>query len=272
MRKIGDIKLPTEQERKIISSKNIGECENCQQTVYETKMQRPTGEVVTVRLGCNCEQIKAFKEKQKEKMLNAYKNNSILPIDYENKLLREYIPKTESQKKAKELAINFIRNIENVIDNGLNFTILGSTGTGKTHIALSIYNQLVKEQRNVLFLVITDYYNLLKESYENKNKADTTTNKKIDIISDYAKKADVLILDDVGANKMTEWANEKLFDLINSRIGKSTIITSNFSEEHLMSDVELNRWLSRLRENGIVHTIIGNDERVKKQIENFGEK
>lgn len=110
--------------------------------------------------------------------------------------------------------------------NGL--IICGAYGTGKTHLAASIANYAVDNGIPTLF----DTYG----GHLEKLKAEFATDREPRYLN-LMRNVDILILDDVGKEKQTEWSESIMFDVINHRYEnmKPVIITSNFSSRELES-------------------------------------
>lgn len=133
-------------------------------------------------------------------------------------------------KIAQGYAKNFARlqkDPESQEKNGLMFT--GLKGTGKTHLAAAIANQLMAEGVPVIFATMIDLLDKIKESFERKNGTSE------DAVLHLYKTADLLIIDDIGKEQPTEWALAKMYQIINARYEdyKPIIITSNYSPEEL---------------------------------------
>lgn len=105
--------------------------------------------------------------------------------------------------------------------------ITGPIGSGKTQLVSGIYNELKRQGKEVLFFVVPD---LLEQG-----KADLFVEGKGRDVFAKAKKAEVLILDDLGAHNYTPWTINQLFTLINHRLnnGLLTIITTNLNLEDI---------------------------------------
>ena len=108
--------------------------------------------------------------------------------------------------------------------NGL--IICGSYGTGKTHLAAAIANQVVSKGVSVLF----DTYGGHLEKIKNEFSVNAGA-----AYLNLMRSVDMLILDDVGKEKQTEWSASIMFDVINHRYEsmKPIIITSNFNGKQL---------------------------------------
>jgi DNA replication protein DnaC len=127
----------------------------------------------------------------------------------------------------------------------------GGKGNGKTHLAAAAANYLIAQDRPVLFVNVPEFLDWLRESYSRPSFDDTeeTFTRRFELVRD----APVLILDDLGAESETSWANEKLYILLNYRLEMRlpTMITSNLRFEDFTG-----RLRSRLGEVGfsiVVH-------------------
>jgi len=105
------------------------------------------------------------------------------------------------------------------IDLKQNLIICGPPGIGKTHIAKAIGYEACKQKYSVVFSKTHAFFKELEDTVE-KRKYDRIWKKYLN--------ANVLILDDFGFRKMTGMESELFYDLIDTRLGRSsTIITSN---------------------------------------------
>ena len=109
-----------------------------------------------------------------------------------------------------------------VVDVGLLF--LGSCGVGKTHLAVSALRELSKKGVPGLFY---DFRDLLKEIQDSYNP--NTHTSELRILAPVFD-AEVLVLDELGASKPTEWVQETITHIINKRYNekKVTVFTSNY--------------------------------------------
>ncbi|MDX1959274.1 MAG: ATP-binding protein [Leptospiraceae bacterium] len=105
--------------------------------------------------------------------------------------------------------------------------LYGGPGTGKTHIACTILNELIiRYGAECRYAKITkDFLSALRDSYQKESE---NYGQEKGIEEEFAT-IDVLVIDDFGVQKDTDWANAKLYDLIDSRYEnqKLTLLTSN---------------------------------------------
>ena len=168
--------------------------------------------------------------------------------------------------KAFETAKKFISNFEIADKRGTGIIFYGPYGVGKTHLACSIANELIKMQKSVIFGSTIKLFGIIKKSYNNEIEENESK-----IISRFIN-CDVLIIDDLGKEKPSEWVLEKLYYIINERYehNKPIIITTNFSENQLIdifsfgkNKSSIKAIMSRLNEICLTVKIFDNDYRYK---------
>lgn len=108
--------------------------------------------------------------------------------------------------------------------------LVGNYGSGKTHLAAAIANY-ARTELNMwpVFAVVPDLLDYLRAAFS--PNSETSYETKFDAV----RTADLLILDDLGTESSTKWAQEKLFQIINSRYMERlpTVITTNVDlDEH----------------------------------------
>lgn len=118
----------------------------------------------------------------------------------------------------------------------------GPSGSGKTHLAAAIVNRVLESGHHALFIFVPDLLDHLRSTY--------TPNSEIpyDQLFEQVRSAPLLVLDDLGGQSATPWAQEKLYQIINYRYVARlpTIFTLSLSLEQL--DI---RWRTRLADSDI---------------------
>ena len=101
--------------------------------------------------------------------------------------------------------------------------MVGASGCGKTHLAAAIANACMKRGSPALFVVVPDLLDHLRAAY----KPDAEVG--YDQLFEQVRTAPVLVLDDLGTQSATPWAQEKLFQIINHRFNARlpTVVTTN---------------------------------------------
>lgn len=137
-------------------------------------------------------------------------------------------------KIAKKSAAKFILNFIHFKQQGKGLYLYSKTkGSGKTRLACSIANALIQTQSiQVKFLRVLDLLDMIKDTY--KKNSDLSEKEVVDGI----KQCKVLILDDIGAEKPTEWVCGVFLSILDYRISNRlvTIFTSNIHKEKLKLD------------------------------------
>jgi DNA replication protein DnaC len=118
---------------------------------------------------------------------------------------------------AYELARHYAENPEGWL------VLFGRYGCGKTHLAAAIANRAIERGQPVLFVVVPDLLDYLRATFAPNSPA--TYDERFDQV----RNAPLLILDDLGTQSSTSWAQEKLYQILNHRYNAllPTVITSN---------------------------------------------
>ena len=222
---------------------------------------------------CTCkESIEFWKgidlEVQEQKKNEHYREiiNQFYSQNYISKRLKDYnfnnFKVTDSNKNEVEIAKDYTKKCtENKQENGL--IITGNTGVGKTHLAASIANELIKNGQPVIFGTLINLLTEVKGSYSIDGEYESK------IINKYSK-IGLLIIDDLGKERPSEWTLEKLFTIINNRYENNlpVIITTNYNREKLRERLACNKnyeiadsIISRLYEMCKGINITGKDKR-----------
>lgn len=109
------------------------------------------------------------------------------------------------------------------------FVLQGANGCGKTHLAAAIANRVLAGGRGVFFAVVPDLLDYLRASFAPGRDAP------YDELFDRIRNVDLLVLDDLGAQQTTQWAQEKLYQVVNYRhvAGLPTVVTTDQSLDRL---------------------------------------
>lgn len=262
-----EIQILKNEKNKILTSMGISleyfkpnyECSVCHDTGYITDNYTTTM--------CSCLKQKIFDiEYNKSNIYNLKNQNfeSFSDLLYSDEINEEKyhakISPRENIKRIKNIAQNFIDNFENSEEKNLLFT--GNTGLGKTFLSSCIANELLKNNKNVLYQtapVMLDSiieYRFGKSSF-NKSMYDNLLN------------VDLLIIDDLGTECMNNMKFSELFNIINTRLlnhssAKKTIISTNLSLNNLYSNYD-ERIVSRIVGNYHICYFFGEDIRFKKR-------
>jgi len=165
--------------------------------------------------------------------------------------------------KNMYIARRYVEQWPKIRQGAVSMVLTGGVGCGKTYLAACIANKLSAMGVPVLMTTASRIINSAMSNMKS-NSEDTF----LDEMSMY----DLLIIDDYGANRGTEYAMEKLFDVIDTRVnsGLPMIITTNLTKEQLQdtSNVTTERIHSRIVGACSIVRCVGTDLRKGRQVHN----
>lgn len=236
-----------------MDNKNI--CPDCGKELDE--FFNPITNTVMFR-ACICTREKAEQEKQEmlqrglEKIKREIFSKNGIGRKYRGITL-DYIIPVEGQEKAYNEAIDFLkRYLTDKHTKG--FGLFGGVGSGKTYIVSALVNELCNKRIEAL----TEYEK--EEAIYNRITAITparliscielleSLKSDSEVIKKY-KTAKLLVIDDFGAARITEWVDEKLFELVDFRYTNELpiIFTTNITPSELKEKLD-KRTIDRLNE------------------------
>jgi len=140
-------------------------------------------------------------------------------------------------KKRVNLAPELQENLEEAYRLALDFAKLpegwlvfqGVNGCGKTHLAAAIANYRLKEGKPAKFVIVPDFLDHLRSTFSPESQLS------YDQLFEEVKNAPLLILDDLGKQSTTPWAQEKLYQVINYRYNAQlpTVVTTNCTTDEI---------------------------------------
>jgi DNA replication protein DnaC len=151
--------------------------------------------------------------------------------DYTFANFKPYV--SPSAARATEKVENYLKNWEENREAGRGLYFCGDVGTGKTHLAVAVMNEIMQRKRvPSLFVTVPEFLDNLREAY-------MIPGRDLDEWMDAVKNADLLVLDDLGAEKPNPWVRERLFVVVNHRYREAlpTLFTSNIGPKDLASQL-----------------------------------
>jgi DNA replication protein DnaC len=150
----------------------------------------------------------------------------------------------------------YVRDLEANLDAGRGLWLYGSVGTGKTTLAMLVSKAALDAGRSVAI------YSLPRLLAEIRTTFDDDSDRTYTSLLDRLAEVDLLHVDDVGAEKTSEWVLEQLYAIINARYEeeRSVLITTNLERDALAEQIT-ERTVSRLEEMCEVLPLWGADAR-----------
>jgi DNA replication protein DnaC len=191
-------------------------CERCQGTGFEI-VARDGREFAQP---CACRRTAAHQ--------SSFFESCRVPPRYEHCTLLSFEPGSDALLQALKKAESYCTGYPYVgPDEGLGLLFTGDNGVGKTHLAVAVLRELWEKKgaRGQFW----DFHELIREIRHSYDEETRTT--ELQVLAPVVE-TDVLLLDDLGAWKMTEWMLDTLFFILNSRYmsKRATLITTNFPD------------------------------------------
>lgn len=162
-----------------------------------------------------------------------------------------------SNEKIMSAMKNYVANFGELRQQGKGLLLFGTVGTGKTYAAACIANALIDKGYPVLMTNFARIANTVQGLFEGRQEYYDSLNR-----------FPLLVLDDLSAERKTEYMQEIVFNVIDSRYraGLPLIVTTNLTSEELKhpSDISYQRTFSRLLEMCLPVKVEGKDKRLDK--------
>lgn len=219
----------------------------------ETVIQLPWGDERTVRCICKCmaKELNATAERARREELERNRR-----ICFNGSKMMECTFDTSEMTEQLGMAERYVKNFNDFRKQGKGLILYGNVGTGKSHIAACIANALIDEGYKVLMTNFATMVNILQSSFDGRQEYINSLNR-------YT----LLILDDLGAERKSEYMQEQVFNIIDARYrsGLPMIITTNLTSEELKkpSDIGNGRIYDRILEK--CHPIGVNGQSIRRQ-------
>lgn len=221
-----------------------------------------------VRCVCKCESKELEEKKRQEeyeeqmRRINRLKEASMMDKKYREVTFDKYEVREEN-KKVFEMAKKYADRFQNMYNKNQGLLLYGPVGTGKSFTAACIGNYLLDNAKPV---IMTSFVKILQDIWENDREAEYIT---------ILNSASLLIVDDLGTERETDYALEKVYNIIDSRVraNKPMIITSNLELNDMMEceDIRKKRIYDRILECCYPMYVGGKSFRMMKAAQRFDE-
>lgn len=231
----------------------IKKCEICGE-IIERKIEI-FGIKAKVRCMCACERKKR-EEIEKRLKQDEIDRHRCICFSQSNMKTWTFENDDRQNEKLSDAMKNYADNFNDFKKKGKGLLLYGTVGTGKTYLAACIANKLIDDGKRVLMTNFATLTNKLAGMFEGKQEY-------IDNLNSYT----LLIIDDLGAERKSEYMQEMVFNIIDSRYrsGLPMIITTNLNFEQLTSPEEItySRIYDRIIERCVPIKVEGTSRRRK---------
>nr|UVX83596.1 MAG: DnaA protein [Bacteriophage sp.] len=234
-------------------------CGKCH-TPKECTLTKSDGTTRTVRCACECsvaQNAKDAEEKRKRDRLQYL--DSMRRTGFPDAEMREwtFAKSDHTDQKNENIARRYVANFDAMRSQGTGLLLCGSVGTGKSFLAAAIANELINQGTPCLMTNFSRIISRVSEKFGGDQK-----------YLDDLNRFDLLIIDDLGSERDTEFTWEKVMNVVDARYraGLPLIITTNLTLKDLAdpSDIRRQRVFSRLKEMCVFLEVNGADRRNKK--------
>ncbi len=178
-------------------------------------------------------------------------------LDYYSREVEEGYPRSSYEqmciilKYCKDYAEHFSLKSENIFMRGL-------TGLGKTHLSLSIANEVIKKGYGVVYISTPKLLSQLEKEQFSRYKPETS-------VMDTIEECDLLIIDDLGTEFSNQFSSQAVYNVFNARLlsGKPFIVNTNLSLKEL-EGLYTQRFISRISGEAKRLDFFGRDIRIMK--------
>ena len=182
--------------------------------------------------------------------------SAVIPRRYRDAAFDRY-PVTEIEPRASVGHVRrFVDRVDEHLDAGQGLWFMGPVGTGKTTLAMLVSKAALEAGRSVAIYSLPRLLNEIRETHRPDRSH-------VDLL-DRLTAVDLLHVDDVGAERTTDWVLEELYSIVNARYEdqRSVVITTNILDREALCEQITERTVSRLTEMCDVLPVLGDDHRM----------
>jgi DNA replication protein DnaC len=170
-------------------------------------------------------------------------------------------PVTEIDPQIVLATRRFADRVDEKLDTGRGLWFMGPVGTGKTTLAMLVSKAALKAGRSVAIYSLPRLLNEIRDTHRAERSH-------LDLL-DRLIAVDLLHVDDVGAERTTDWVLEELYSIVNGRYEdqRSVVITTNILDREALCEQITERSVSRLTEMCDELPLLGYDRRMDTRLE-----
>jgi len=165
-------------------------------------------------------------------------------------------PVTDIEPTIVAATRRYANAIEGHLDAGRGLWFMGPPGTGKTTLAMLVSQAALKAGRSVAIYSLPRLLNEIRDTHRSERSHTDLLNRLTGV--------DLLHIDDVGAERTTDWVLEELYSIVNGRYEdeRSIVITTNILDRESLCAQITARTVSRLTEMCDELPLLGHDHRM----------
>lgn len=241
--------LMDKQEANILSKPHV--CPHCKEVVPVIEVD-VFGSKRKVQPACPCEAQEVKRQQEEAEKFQLHKEIkkmfafSKLGERFKDASLENF-QEREGTEVCKKFAGIYIDEFEEWKEQSISYW--GNVGNGKTHLLAAVKNALEAKGKIVVFIKMVELLDLIRKTFDkNKENSGSKQLQKHDIMKALVQ-CDLLIIDDIGAENITGWVEETIFNIIDARYArkKPISVTSNLSPDDLELQIK-ERSFDRLNE------------------------
>lgn len=242
----GLVKEPYMKDGDYIGEDGLLYCGKCR-TRKEKELNWFGMETRKVAIMCRCEaealEAKKERERKEEEMqsIRRARISSMMDETFQSARFENY-RKNGGNEKHLSIALNYCKEFRKMYENNQGLLFYGTVGTGKSYTAACIANYLLDNSTSV---VMTSFVRILQEMQGFDREREESFTNRLNSVR-------LLVIDDLGAERSTDYALEKVYGIIDNRYRakKPLILTTNLtlSQMQVASDIRYERIYDRVFE------------------------
>lgn len=245
---------------------HCGKCHGKKQTRLPAS-DMTDGKEMVVRCICKCQVEENRRREEEEERRKAMerierlRNSSLIDDKLKDARLKTFQKDADNQK-VFTLAERYVQRFDEMYEKRQGILFWGTVGTGKSYTAACIANELLDR---TIPVVMTSFVKILQNIQGNQEEEK--------VIMSRLNDAKLLIIDDLGTERNTDYALEKVYNIIDSRYrsGKPLILTTNMTLKEMQetTDIRYKRIYDRIFEMCFPVRVSGRSWREKEAAKRF---